>query len=59
MTTPQPTSIIGALKAYDPGHDLPALRRRFAGDALTELGSNENSIGPSAKVLGSYPVAVL
>ena len=40
------------LKAYDPGHDLVALRRRAApeGDAaqvLIELGSNENTYGPS------------
>lgn len=35
-----------ALRAYDPGHDLPALRRRF-GAALAELGSNENPLGPS------------
>jgi histidinol-phosphate aminotransferase len=34
------------LGAYDPGHDLPALRRRF-GAALAELGSNENPLGPS------------
>ncbi len=35
-----------ALRAYDPGHDLPALRRRF-GAAIAELGSNENPLGPS------------
>lgn len=34
------------LRAYDPGHDLPALRRRF-GSVLAELGSNENPLGPS------------
>jgi histidinol-phosphate aminotransferase len=34
-----------ALRAYDPGHDLPALRRRFGG-VLSELGSNENPLGP-------------
>jgi histidinol-phosphate aminotransferase len=55
--SPQPTAIIGALKAYDPGHDLPMLRRRFPGGALTELGSNENSIGPSAKVLEALRAA--
>ena len=40
---------IQRLKAYDPGHDLVALRRRFEGGALplVELGSNENSHGPS------------
>lgn len=35
-----------ALRAYDPGHDLPALRLRF-GAVLSELGSNENPLGPS------------
>jgi histidinol-phosphate aminotransferase len=45
------TPALQALKAYDPGHDLPALRRqRTAGD-LVELGSNENAWGPSPKVL--------
>lgn len=39
-----------ALRAYDPGHDLPALRRRF-GAALAELGSNENPLGPSPNAL--------
>ena len=40
---------IQRLKAYDPGHDLVALRRRFEGGSvpLIELGSNENSHGPS------------
>ncbi len=37
---------IRQLRAYDPGHDLVALRHRF-GDALVELGSNENPWGPS------------
>jgi len=35
-----------ALRAYDPGHDLPALRERF-GQEIAELGSNENPLGPS------------
>ena len=35
------------LRAYDPGHDLVALRRRFAGSQLVELGSNENPYGAS------------
>jgi histidinol-phosphate aminotransferase len=35
-----------ALRAYDPGHDLPALRLRF-GAVISELGSNENPLGPS------------
>jgi len=36
---------IRTLRAYDPGHDLVALRRRC--EALTELGSNENPYGAS------------
>ncbi|MET0229304.1 MAG: hypothetical protein ABW186_00065, partial [Rhodanobacteraceae bacterium] len=39
-----------ALRAYDPGHDLPALRERF-GDAIAELGSNENPLGPSPRAI--------
>lgn len=38
------------LRAYDPGHDLPTLRTRF-GAGLCELGSNENSHGPSPAAL--------
>lgn len=38
---------IRRLKAYDPGHDLVALRRRFSDAALVELGSNESPYGPS------------
>lgn len=38
---------VRGLHAYDPGHDLVALRRRFADRALVELGSNENPHGPS------------
>ena len=49
---PKPTDAIAALRAYDPGHDLPELRRRHAG-LLTELGSNENSFGPSPRVLAA------
>jgi histidinol-phosphate aminotransferase len=41
---------IAALRAYDPGHDLPALRTRF-GKELSELGSNENPLGPSPRAL--------
>ncbi len=40
---------IQRLRAYDPGHDLVAFRRRFEGRFLVELGSNENPYGPSAK----------
>ena len=36
------------LRAYDPGHDLVALRRA-ASEVLVELGSNENPHGPSPK----------
>ena len=38
---------IRGLRAYDPGHDLIALRRRFGEAALIELGGNENPYGPS------------
>jgi histidinol-phosphate aminotransferase len=38
------------LRAYDPGHDLPALRERF-GATIAELGSNENPLGPSPHAL--------
>lgn len=38
---------IRALHAYDPGLDLVALRAKAAPGALVELGSNENSYGPS------------
>ena len=41
---------IRGLRAYDPGHDLVALRRRFAEAQLVELGSNENPYGASPKV---------
>jgi histidinol-phosphate aminotransferase len=37
---------VQGLRAYDPGHDLVAFRRKF-GDTLVELGSNENPYGPS------------
>ncbi|MCI4566458.1 histidinol-phosphate transaminase [Lysobacter sp. CFH 32150] len=35
------------LRAYDPGHDLVAWRRRFQDRMLVELGSNENPYGAS------------
>jgi len=38
------------LRNYDPGHDLPALRKRF-GAQIAELGSNENPLGPSPRAL--------
>ena len=37
------------LRAYDPGHDLVALRRKFGAEHLVELGSNENPYGPSPR----------
>jgi histidinol-phosphate aminotransferase len=40
---------IQRLRAYDPGHDLVAFRRRFEGRHLIELGSNEMPYGPSAR----------
>ncbi|MGY0504533.1 histidinol-phosphate transaminase [Luteimonas sp. e5] len=43
---------IRGLRAYDPGHDLVALRRQ-ARMELTELGSNENSHGPSPRALAA------
>ncbi|MEP6484921.1 MAG: histidinol-phosphate transaminase [Rudaea sp.] len=46
-----------ALRAYDPGHDLPALRQRF-GDALVELGSNENVLGPSPRAIEAIEASI-
>lgn len=46
-----------ALRAYDPGHDLPALRQRF-GAAIAELGSNENPLGPSPRALEAMRAAL-
>jgi histidinol-phosphate aminotransferase len=46
-----------ALRAYDPGHDLPALRKRF-GAALAELGSNENPLGPSPRAIAAIQAAL-
>jgi histidinol-phosphate aminotransferase len=40
---------IQRLRAYDPGLDLVALRRAYADGVLIELGSNENSFGPSPR----------
>ena len=42
---------VRGLRAYDPGHDLVALRRRAAMHALVELGSNENPYGPSPRAM--------
>jgi histidinol-phosphate aminotransferase len=38
---------VRGLRAYDPGHDLVALRRSAGAAHLIELGSNENPYGPS------------
>ncbi len=46
-----------ALRAYDPGHDLPTLRRRF-GVEIAELGSNENPLGPSPCALEAIRAAL-
>jgi len=48
---------IAALRAYDPGHDLPALRQRF-GVRIAELGSNENPLGPSPRALDAMHAAL-
>ncbi|MGH8192751.1 MAG: histidinol-phosphate transaminase [Rhodanobacteraceae bacterium] len=48
---------IGKLRAYDPGHDLPALRARF-GASLAELGSNENPMGPGPRALRAMRAAL-
>jgi histidinol-phosphate aminotransferase len=54
---PQPVPALRALKAYDPGHDLPALRQRH-GAALVELGSNENSLGPGPRAKAAMASAL-
>jgi histidinol-phosphate aminotransferase len=46
-----------ALRAYDPGHDLPALRREY-GERLVELGSNETSLGASSAVAAAITAAL-
>jgi histidinol-phosphate aminotransferase len=46
-----------ALRAYDPGHDLPALRAQH-GERLVELGSNENSLGLSPRVTAAIQGAL-
>jgi histidinol-phosphate aminotransferase len=46
----EPNPVVARLQAYDPGHDLPALRLRH-GSSLVELGSNENPYGPSPRVV--------
>ncbi len=46
-----------ALRAYDPGHDLPALRTQY-GERLVELGSNENSLALSPRVTAAIQAAL-
>ncbi|MDC8013088.1 histidinol-phosphate transaminase [Tahibacter soli] len=46
-----------ALRAYDPGHDLPALRLEY-GERLVELGSNETSLGASPRVAEAIAAAL-
>ena len=41
---------IQKLVAYDPGHEPSVIAARLGLDAVTELGSNENSIGPCPAV---------
>lgn len=48
---------IARLKAYDPGHDIVALRRRF-GDALVELGGNESPYGCSPAATAAMQAAL-
>ncbi len=40
---------IQRLRAYDPGHDIVALRKKHAELFFVELGSNENTYGPSPR----------
>lgn len=60
---PSPTPSVAALAAYDPGHDLAALRAAAGPCGLVELGSNENAFGPCeaalAIVRGSSAVDLL
>ncbi len=49
---------VRGLRAYDPGHDLVALRRRFEPDMLVELGSNENPYGPGPRALAAAAAAL-
>src|SRR3546814_12916350 len=44
---------VRGLRAYDPGHDLVALRRRDAATGLIELGSHANPSGPSPRALAA------
>src|SRR3546814_2754327 len=46
------------LRAYDPGHDLVALRRRDAATGVLELGSKANPYGPSPRAPEAAPAAL-
>ena len=45
---------VPALRAYDPGHDIVALRRAAGAGGLLELGSNENAWGPGAAAVDAF-----
>jgi len=49
---------IRRLRAYDPGHDLVALRQSFGANVLVELGSNENPYGPSPRARAAVLAAL-
>lgn len=49
---------VRTLRAYDPGHDLVALRRQAGATGLVELGSNENPCGPSPRALEAAAAAL-
>jgi histidinol-phosphate aminotransferase len=49
---------VRALRAYDPGLDIVALRKRFGALGLCELGSNENPLGPSPRALEAVEKAL-
>jgi histidinol-phosphate aminotransferase len=49
---------VRALRAYDPGHDIVALRKRFGPGGLCELGSNENPLGPSPRAVEAVRAAL-
>jgi histidinol-phosphate aminotransferase len=49
---------VRALRAYDPGLDIVALRRPFAAQGLCELGSNENPLGPSPRAVAAVQAAL-
>ena len=53
----QPAAAVSALRAYDPGMDIVALRQRCAEElqkSLIELGSNENPWGPSPRAIAAF-----